>query len=129
MVQYPRILHNHVWNPNKECPPPLFGFISSAICCNNLIDSIPLIPLYLSMRNGCGTAILAWVSLLHLCTIEMGSLESQFDAAYIDLLSFHLTIVSSLPLVVLRSILPHFNSSMFLFCYGAIATSIFSHHS
>ena len=116
-MQHPGILENHTWNPNKESLPSLFGFNSDAIICNILIGSVcPIhIPLlYWSMRNGCGTAILVWVSLFHLCLTGISSLESQSNATYNDLLSFHPTKVSSFPVVVLRSISPRLN----LFIWG-----------
>ena len=51
------------------------------------------------MRNDYGTAILASVSLFHLCTVDLGLLES-LGATYTDLL-FHLTMVSLFLMVII----------------------------
>ena len=71
--------------------------------------------LCLPYRNGCGTTILAWVSLFYLCTVDMSSLEWQFDATFTNLLSFHPTMVSSFYVAVLRSISPRLNISICFF--------------
>ena len=107
-----------------------FWFYSGSICCNILVGSIyPIHSLVVLVNEKW-----LWDSIFSLgiyipfCTIKMTSLESQFDATYTDLLSFHRTMMSSFPVVVLQSISLHLNL-LFVFCYDAITTPIFPHRS
>lgn len=124
-VQYPGILHNYVWNPNKECPAPLFGFISDAICCNILIGSVYTTHSLVAMVNekwllGCNSVILAWVSSFYLCTVEMVTWTTirrkihwlvVFPSNYGKFISCDGSTIDSTTSEFIY---------VFLFCYGAI---------
>ena len=109
---------------------PLFSFNTDAICCNNLIVSVYSIHSLVVLVNGkwlwnCNfsldifiPSLYSWQEFTRItiwCNIQ----------SHTDLLSSHPTIVSSFPVVVLRSI-DHVWIYC-LFCYGAITKLIFSH--